>query len=141
MKPYSMKPRVLLAENNPIDHFIIYKMLTQLGCTVDSVENGFLVIDAVRNNDYHLVIASKDLPLLNGLEATRMLRQLPETHDLPVVMLLDGKNYEDIFRSRDAGVNDYVIAPVAGYKFREIFQEWLGTPVTPEEEPRMAVNA
>jgi len=130
-----MKPRILLAENNTIDHFIICKMLKQLGCHVDRVENGFLAVDAIRQTTYDMVFVSRDLPLLDGLETITLIRELPQGQDLPIVVFLEENHVEDIFACLNVGASDFITRPIAGVKFIAILNNWLGRfgPVTPAQ--------
>ncbi len=120
------KPRILLAEQKSIDHFICKKMLTQLGCDVDTADNGFHVIDAIREQRYDLVLACSRLPLLNGMETVLRIRGMTQGRSLPLIMMVDDNRIDEVFLSVSAGVNDFLLRPMAGYKLRELLAKWLG---------------
>lgn len=127
-----MKPKILLAEHDSADQYVINAMLEHLGCEVDAVNNGFLAVDAVRHHRYDLVLASRDLPMLDALETTQLMRQIPEGARVRVIAMLNEARMEDVFRCAEAGTNDYITKPLALSKFKDLLHKWL--PNIPEFE-------
>jgi len=69
--------RILLAEDNRINQIVAESILTGAGHCVDMVANGVLAVDAVRRNDYDVVLMDVQMPELDGVQATKQIRALP----------------------------------------------------------------
>lgn len=100
--------RILLAEDNPINTFLIIRILKSWGITVDVVENGQLALDHIRENDYHLVLMDTYMPVMNGLDAIRRLREgaIPGKEKLPVINFSAAIMDSDRKMAMDAGADD-----------------------------------
>ncbi len=107
---------VLLAEDNPINAKVAAMMLMRRGHTVTVVEDGQAVVDAVRAQEFDLVVMDVQMPILSGLEATREIRRL-EVEQLgrrvPIVALTANAVKGDDQRCLEAGMDGYVPKPVS----------------------------
>lgn len=115
------KPRVLIAEDSHTDQYVIRRMLEQLNCLVDIVDNGFEAVDAVRRQSYDLVLMDQLMPILNGIEAARIIRELPGMSRLPIVAIT--RDLGLCQACLQAGMDDFLVKPVAQYKFSEILHK------------------
>src|SRR5699024_9689399 len=79
--------RVLLAEDNPTNQFVLLKLLRDLGVSVDLAENGRDAVDLLRERPYDLVLMDVQMPEMDGLAATRAIRELPQREETPIVAL------------------------------------------------------
>lgn len=106
--------RVLLAEDEAINRVLTHTLLTQAGMDVTSVENGEQAVGEVASGDYQLVLMDVQMPVLDGLEATRRIRALPEDSRSGVVIIaltalaLQG----DRENCLQAGMDDYLAKPI-----------------------------
>ncbi len=105
--------RVLLAEDNKINQKFALALLAKGGHKVSVVENGHQAVDAVRREEYDLVLMDIQMPELDGIQATRQIRSLPPPKcDIPIIALtahaLSGAREEYLA----AGMNDYISKPV-----------------------------
>lgn len=108
--------RVLVAEDDPINQRVARRMLGSLGCTVVVASNGQEALDLLDKATFDLVFMDCQMPLLDGYEATKLLRQIEhesseETH-LPVVAMTAYALQGDRERCLEAGMDDYVSKPV-----------------------------
>jgi len=106
--------RVLVAEDNVVNQKVAQKMLLNLNCNVDCVANGAEAVEAVRKTDYDLVFMDYQMPVMSGLEATRIIRNWsPEAGEtLPIIALtasaITGSREEGIA----AGMTDFLSKPI-----------------------------
>jgi two-component system, sensor histidine kinase and response regulator len=104
--------RMLLVEDNRINRRVAKEMLSQSGISVDAVEDGFQAIEAVRSNPYDAVLMDLQMPEMDGIEATKVIRRNLERFDLPIIALTAHSMYGDREKCLDAGMNDYVSKPI-----------------------------
>ena len=100
--------KILLAEDNPINTFLIVKILKTWNIAVDVVENGEDAIAKLKENDYDLIIMDTYMPVMNGLDAIRLIRSgaVPEKEDIPIISFSAAVMESDKKIAMDAGAND-----------------------------------
>lgn len=105
--------RILLVEDNVINQKVAMRMLERLGYTADVVGNGMDAVESVRGGAYDIVFMDIQMPLLDGLEATRQIRQcaLPYGQPWIIAMTAEALN-DDEAKCRAAGMDEYVTKPV-----------------------------
>lgn len=116
---------VLVVEDNGINRQVTREFLTQAGLRVDTAENGLQAIAAVAEKKYDLILMDIQMPELDGLEATRRIRNLPEYDRLPVVAMTAHAIAGDRKRSMDAGMNDHVTKPIDPDELMAALLRWI----------------
>jgi hypothetical protein len=104
--------RVLMAEDNPTNQLVARSVLEKFGIVPDGVGNGIEAIDALRRASYDLILMDMHMPDMGGLEATQVIRAMPDaTGRIPIVALTANAFAEDVERCRKAGMNGYIAKP------------------------------
>ena len=103
--------KILVAEDDEMQALFIAEKLTDEGADVTVVENGRLAIEALENNGFSAVILDGLMPVLNGFDTLKEIRQSPRLKGLPVIMVTAMGSEDDIIRGYQCGANDYILKP------------------------------
>ncbi|MFZ5871299.1 MAG: response regulator, partial [Actinomycetota bacterium] len=114
--------RVLLAEDNQTNQRLASRLLELLGYSADVVENGRDAVAAVRDGDYDLVLMDVQMPLVDGLTATREIRALPR-HQPQVVAMTANTGLRDRQECEAAGMDGYIAKPIRPAELVAALQE------------------
>jgi len=114
--------RVLLVEDNPVNQKVAAKMLIRLGCLVDVAENGVVALERYERTRYALVLMDLSMPVMDGLEATRLIRlhEKSTSEHVPIVALTANAMEGDRARCIAAGMDEYLTKPVRSEGLAEI---------------------
>jgi CheY-like chemotaxis protein len=116
--------RVLLAEDNPINALLARALLEREGCKVDRIASGDEAVSALSRGFYDLILMDLRMPGLNGLEATKALRERGVT--TPIVALTADAFDEDRRACLAAGMNDFLAKPLTPAALRGVLTNWTG---------------
>ena len=135
--------RVLVAEDNLTNQEVALVMLKKLGYQAELVANGVEALQALRHADYDLVLMDCEMPEMDGLEATRLIRDAhtgARNPNIPVIALTADAVSGDRDKCFAAGMNDYLAKPVSPSQLAEVLKKWL-TPCAEGGELPEAPNA
>jgi len=135
--------RILLAEDNDINQQVACELLGDAGLLVDVAENGRLALEKAQHESYDLVLMDMQMPVMDGIEATRELRKIPRLAGLPIVAMTANAMQRDRDRCLAAGMNDYVVKPIEPDDLWATLLKWIKprAQVIPLPAPRaMAVE-
>ncbi|MEM8484418.1 MAG: response regulator [Bacteroidota bacterium] len=104
--------RILLAEDNVINQKVALRMLKRIGCHVDVAANGLETLQALTQIPYDIVLMDMMMPEMDGLEATRQIRQRATSHQPYIIALTANAMEEDRNKCLDAGMDDYLAKPI-----------------------------
>jgi CheY-like chemotaxis protein len=111
--------RLLLAEDNVVNQKVACHMLKRLGWTVDIAENGRLAIEALRSQDYDVVLMDVQMPEMDGLTATRLIRAGEAGGKQPPIIAMTANAMDgDRDRCLQAGMDDYIAKPISMEKLK-----------------------
>ncbi len=116
--------RLLVAEDNELNQQVALELLRETGAQVDLARNGEEAVRMVSSQPYDLVFMDMQMPVLDGLEATRRLRALPGLARLPIVAMTANAMEADRQRCLEAGMSDHLAKPVVPERLWEVLQRW-----------------
>lgn len=118
---------VLLVEDNAVNQTVIEAMLRSLGYQVELVVDGAQAVTAVRERSFAAVLMDCRLPVMDGYEATRRIRDLGSSGRLPIIALTANALQGDREACLQAGMNDYLAKPFKRMELQEVLERWLPT--------------
>ncbi|MDL2205545.1 response regulator [Eubacteriales bacterium OttesenSCG-928-N13] len=122
--------RLLLVEDIEINRLIFEELLSSSGVQIDSVTNGSEALQAfsAAPDRYDIIFMDIQMPVMDGLEATRAIRALdaPSAQTVPIVAMTANVFQEDIQRSLDAGMNDHLGKPIDIERVYAVIERYCG---------------
>jgi CheY-like chemotaxis protein len=102
---------ILIVEDNPVNQKLISFLLTRAGYTHDVADNGAIALEKLESGAFRLVLMDMMMPVMNGYDAIRSLRQNPRFKTLPVIALTANAMKGEDEKCRAAGCDDYIAKP------------------------------
>ncbi|GIU73289.1 MAG: hypothetical protein KatS3mg004_0376 [Bryobacteraceae bacterium] len=121
-------PSVLVVEDNSINQRILVAFLRKRGYTVDVANDGAEAVQRMALKRYSLVLMDLQMPVLDGFEATRLIRSLPELASVPIVAVSAHALNDEPRRCLEAGMNGYLAKPVEPADLYACVERYAGPP-------------
>jgi CheY-like chemotaxis protein len=123
----SVARRVLVVDDNDVNQIVVQALLRKDGHAVVLASDGAEAVAAVEAGNFDLVLMDMLMPVLNGIDATRAIRQLAgSVSGVPIVALTANAMTDDVLRCREAGMNAHLSKPVDRELLRQTIAEWGG---------------
>jgi CheY-like chemotaxis protein len=119
------KEKILVVEDNPMNMELFKDLLEVQGYEVHEATNGQEALDQVKSNEFDLILMDVQLPGMDGLTATKMIREDPKNKDIPIIALTSYAMKGDEERMKEAGCNAYVAKPIDTKEFPRIVARFL----------------
>jgi PAS domain S-box-containing protein len=119
------KARILVVEDDPCNQEITRGLLEDTGLLVDIASDGAVALDMASRNNYDLILMDLQMSGMDGLEATRRLRQSSSNPLVPVIGLTANVSPEAEAHCRGAGMNDFIGRPVESEVLCAMIMKWL----------------
>jgi CheY-like chemotaxis protein len=121
--------KILVAEDNEANQFLIKAITKTMDWEITLVENGEEAIDAFKKEDFDLILMDVQMPIMNGYEATKIIRSLEVEKDrhIPIIALTAYAMTSDKDQCIDAGMDDYISKPFKRQQFLDIVSHTLKT--------------
>ncbi|AEV64219.1 ATP-binding protein [Pseudomonas ogarae] len=116
---------VLLVEDNPVNQTVVEAMLRSLGFTVSVATDGAQAVRSAESLIFEAILMDCRLPIIDGYEATRQIRQLPGCGEVPIIALTANALQGDREACLAAGMNDYLAKPFKRVDLQQILQRWV----------------
>ncbi len=119
---------ILVAEDNKVNQLLARRLLEKLGYRVDIAEDGAKAIEVLKKTPYDLILMDVQMPELDGLEATRIIRD-PSSgigrHDITIIAMTAHAMKGDKEKCLEAGMDDYISKPISREKLIEVINKYL----------------
>jgi signal transduction histidine kinase/CheY-like chemotaxis protein len=132
--PGHVAPRVLIVEDNEVNREVISAMLERLGVATDVAVDGSQAVGKVGSQQYDLVFMDCRMPIMDGFEATRAIRAMPQGRGLPIVALTANAFTDDREQCIAAGMDDFLSKPTSISKISAMLDRYVLSPLG-EREP------
>jgi CheY-like chemotaxis protein len=135
--------RLLVAEDNPVNLQLARAMLARLGYEADAAGNGQEAVDAVLSVPYDLVLMDCQMPVMDGFEATRVIRELEGAGRHTTIVAVTANAMEgDRERCIAAGMDDYLPKPFRAGDLHRVLGRWVAAPSAADADdlPRVAAR-
>jgi CheY-like chemotaxis protein/HPt (histidine-containing phosphotransfer) domain-containing protein len=125
MAPVPLRGTVLLVEDNLTNQLVACAMLKMLGLNWQLAQNGEQALAMVRHTDFDLVLMDCQMPVMDGFEATALIRQLPQGQRLPIIALTANTLHGDSQKCLAAGMDAFLPKPYTLDTLRTLLSRWL----------------
>lgn len=115
--------KVLLVEDNKINQIVATQNLKKFKLNVTCVENGKIAVEKVKQHHYDMVLMDLHMPIMNGFEATSLIRKFNQ--NIPIVALSAAVMKEDIERTIKVGMNEHLAKPIDLIALKKILEKYL----------------
>jgi CheY-like chemotaxis protein len=134
--------RILLAEDNEVNQTIARRLLEKKGWTVDVANTGAEAVEAFRGAEYDAVLLDCQMPVMDGLEATRQIRLLDEAlRHTPIIALTANALSDQKQRCLEVGMDDFLLKPFRPTDLFEKLDQWTEHSSTEDSERENSTNA
>jgi len=128
--------RVLLVEDNAINQRVARRFLERLGCEVHVVGDGAQGVDAFQRGTYGFILMDMQMPVMDGIEATRRIRELEAGRlRTPIVALTANAMMGTLERCLEAGMDDYLTKPLDISRLEDVLDRFMGNSADRDPKP------
>ncbi len=128
--------KILLVEDNEDNQEVAVGLLAYTDAQVDIAWNGKEALEKIHQNHYSLVLMDMQMPVMDGLEATRALRRNPDFAKLPIIAMTANAMQHDKDACLQAGMNDFIAKPIDPDQMMHVLSYWLPTHPILETAPK-----
>ncbi len=117
--------RVLLVEDNELNREVALGLLEDAALAIDVAENGQVAVEMVGKNNYDLVLMDMQMPVMDGVAATRAIRLKPQFQLLPIIAMTANVMESDREKCTEAGMNDHLAKPIDPEALSAALLRWI----------------
>lgn len=127
--------RALLVEDNELNQEVASEILKAFGMVVDVAVNGAVAVEMVKRGIYDIILMDVQMPVMDGLEATSLIRQDPKFADIPILAMTASVMAEDQQGCLAVGMNDHIAKPIDPSFLESSLIKWLANHVISRTKP------
>jgi CheY-like chemotaxis protein/anti-sigma regulatory factor (Ser/Thr protein kinase) len=117
--------KILLVEDNKVNQIVAHTILESFDAKIEVAENGKEALNKLAKTTYSAVLMDCQMPIMDGLEATRLIRQSPDIYGTPVIIALTANAFEeDQQRCLAVGMNDFISKPIENDVLLSVLNKW-----------------
>ncbi|PPD34237.1 MAG: hybrid sensor histidine kinase/response regulator [Methylomonas sp.] len=117
--------RVLLVEDNEINRIVLVELLEKQGVQVDIAENGVEALSKLDHYHYDCVLMDVQMPIMDGFQATRCLKEVTALIDMPVIAMTANAMKEDRQKCLEVGMVDFISKPILPLTLYQVLSKWV----------------
>jgi CheY-like chemotaxis protein len=117
--------QILIVEDNRINQYVVKGFLTLAGVKVSLANNGEEALEQIKMHNFNAILMDVHMPVMDGLEATRQIRENQLFKDLPIIALTAGVTPEERKTCLSSGMNDLVSKPVNSNELIAVLCRWI----------------
>lgn len=121
--------RILVAEDNALNQDVARELLTKAGAEVEIVGHGAAALESLAGQRYDLVLMDMQMPVMDGLDAARRIRENPAYDAIPVIAMTANAMAADRKACLAAGMNDHLSKPIDPDELYRVIVQWTGAPM------------
>lgn len=121
--------QILVADDNTLNHRVLELTLKGNGFGLNFTENGKAALELCRDNEYHLILMDLNMPVMDGLEACRRIRELSAFNQTPIVAMSGNSCERSKVDSFEAGMDDFIVKPFSKEDLFKTIDKWLAAGV------------
>ncbi|EOS8336738.1 response regulator, partial [Vibrio vulnificus] len=124
-KPVFDGQTLLLVEDNEVNQEVAIGLLNGTNLNIITADNGKLAIEALEHHPIDLVLMDMQMPVMDGITATKAIRERAEWATLPIVAMTANAMQSDVERCHEAGMNDHVAKPINVHNLYQVLSQYL----------------
>jgi signal transduction histidine kinase/CheY-like chemotaxis protein len=117
--------RVLLVEDNELNREVVFGLLEDAQLSLDTAENGAIAVEKISHQEYDLVLMDMQMPVMDGVTATKAIRSNPRFRSLPIIAMTANAMDRDRQMCLAAGMNDHLVKPIDPEKLFDALLHWI----------------
>ena len=125
---------ILVVDDNELNQRVASELLEAAGARVFIAGHGLDALEALERHPVDTVLMDVQMPVMDGMEATRRIRQRPQWGSLPIIAMTANARREDAAACREVGMNDFITKPVVPSRFYETVVKWAA-PMAGDAQP------
>lgn len=116
---------VLLVDDDHFNQIVAQENLARVGMLVTVANNGQEALDKLANQAYDIVLMDIQMPIMDGIQATQLIRAMPQYRDLPIIAMTAHAHLEEQHKCLNVGMNDFVSKPIRQKVLVQTLRKWI----------------